>query len=220
MSSPVNCQSSANYAVNTATEDPFISPEFHLRNRSSSSTSQRSETSLEAACCSNAPSCRCRQSNWTWPSLSSLLRILRRHVIPFRWLFIVFCLTTALLIWHLPLPTHELAPRLSEQYSTSVPQVLWSPDPGSRSPDPELWLKENLQATLSRSQKWWKKSAPKPKAAIISLVRNEELEGIMQSMRQLEHHWNNKYEYPWIFFNEKPFSDEFKVYQATPILCP
>jgi alpha 1,2-mannosyltransferase len=51
----------------------------------------------------------------------------------------------------------------------------------------------------------------RPKAAIISLVRNEELEGILQSIRQLELHWNHKYHYPWIFFNEKPFSDEFKV---------
>lgn len=51
----------------------------------------------------------------------------------------------------------------------------------------------------------------RPRAAIISLVRNEELEGIMQSMRQLEYRWNRKYAYPWIFFNERPFSEEFKV---------
>lgn len=51
----------------------------------------------------------------------------------------------------------------------------------------------------------------RPRAAIISLVRNEELEGILQSMRELESHWNHKYQYPWIFFNEKPFSDKFKV---------
>jgi len=34
---------------------------------------------------------------------------------------------------------------------------------------------------------------------------------LMQSMRQLEFHWNRKYQYPWVFFNDEPFSDEFKV---------
>lgn len=53
--------------------------------------------------------------------------------------------------------------------------------------------------------------SPRPKAAIISLVRNEELQGIMQSMRQLELRWNWKYRYPWIFFSETGFSEEFKV---------
>jgi hypothetical protein len=74
--------------------------------------------------------------------------------------------------------------------------------------DPVQWLRDNShrngkpQAVMRHSR---------PKAAIISLVRNEELEGILQSMRQLELHWNRHYNYPWIFFNEKPFSDEFKA---------
>ena len=51
----------------------------------------------------------------------------------------------------------------------------------------------------------------KPKAALISLVRNNELEGIVQSMRQLEWRWNRKYNYPWVFFNDEEFSEEFKV---------
>ena len=51
----------------------------------------------------------------------------------------------------------------------------------------------------------------RPRAAIISLVRNEELDGIVQSMVQLEYRWNNKYQYPWIFFNDIGFSDHFKV---------
>lgn len=54
--------------------------------------------------------------------------------------------------------------------------------------------------------------SPKPRAALISLVRNSELPGLMQSMRQLEYRWNRKYQYPWIFFNDEPFSDEFKVW--------
>lgn len=48
------------------------------------------------------------------------------------------------------------------------------------------------------------------KAALISLVRNEELDGILQSMSQLEDKFNSKFNYPWIFFNDKEFTPEFK----------
>jgi hypothetical protein len=37
-------------------------------------------------------------------------------------------------------------------------------------------------------------------------------------MCQLELHWNHKYHYPWIFFNEKLFSDEFKVTSLSTFL--
>ncbi|KIW82390.1 hypothetical protein Z517_05417 [Fonsecaea pedrosoi CBS 271.37] len=68
---------------------------------------------------------------------------------------------------------------------------------------PGEWLKENSYPNDLRTRR--------PKAALISLVRNEELDGILQSMRQLEFRWNRRYQYPWVFFNEKPFSDEFKA---------
>ena len=83
---------------------------------------------------------------------------------------------------------------------------------------PETWLRENSQDahSVNRQGLWHGPKqllypSSRPRAALISLVRNEELAGIMQSMRQLEFHWNHKYQYPWIFFNEKPFSDEFKA---------
>jgi hypothetical protein len=41
-------------------------------------------------------------------------------------------------------------------------------------------------------------------------VRNEELEAMLQSMHDLERTWNHKFNYPWTFFNDKPFSEEFK----------
>ena len=47
-------------------------------------------------------------------------------------------------------------------------------------------------------------------ATILALVRNEELDGMLQSMQDLERTWNNKFNYPWTFFNDKPFTDEFK----------
>lgn len=75
---------------------------------------------------------------------------------------------------------------------------------------PEIWLRKNsgdIHAIGRSTITDWSR----PKAAMISLVRNEELEGIIQSMSELELHWNHKYRYPWIFFNDKAFDEEFKV---------
>src|SRR6266487_918998 len=47
-------------------------------------------------------------------------------------------------------------------------------------------------------------------ATLLSLVRNEEVEGMVQAMRDLERTWNSKFNYPWTFFNDVPFSEEFK----------
>ncbi len=87
--------------------------------------------------------------------------------------------------------------------------------------DPVAWLRENsndrhvvsdTSLPLLRSYRM----SNRPRAALISLVRNSELEGMMQSMRQLEYRWNRKYQYPWIFFNDEPFSEEFKVGGVQP----
>lgn len=48
------------------------------------------------------------------------------------------------------------------------------------------------------------------RAAFISLVRNEEARSIVSSMRQIESKFNRKFNYPWIFFNDEPFTPEFK----------
>jgi len=33
---------------------------------------------------------------------------------------------------------------------------------------------------------------------------------MLQSMRDLERTWNSKFNYPWLFLNDEPFSEEFK----------
>lgn len=206
-------QNSANHITDSGTEDPFISPEFHRRNRSLSSTSHISVTSSTADCCSNASTLRRQRPVWHWRPRGSRLTISRIKAVPIRWLFVVLCLIVTFIVWHLPPPpTRDFAFHLDEQVSTSAFQILRPrASAESHSTDPEKWLRDNSEEALSRNKRWWTRSSPKPRAAIITLVRNEELEGIMQSMRQLEHHWNRKYQYPWIFFNEKPFSEEFKV---------
>lgn len=48
--------------------------------------------------------------------------------------------------------------------------------------------------------------APRAKAAFIVLVRNQELDDMKSSMRDVEEKFNRKYGYPWIFLNDADFS--------------
>lgn len=48
-------------------------------------------------------------------------------------------------------------------------------------------------------------------ATLLSLVRNEEVDGMVQAMRDLERTWNSKFNYPWTFLNDVPFTEEFKT---------
>ncbi|KAF8590601.1 glycosyltransferase family 15 protein [Ramaria rubella] len=52
----------------------------------------------------------------------------------------------------------------------------------------------------------------KANAAFVFLARNGDLQGVISSMKQMEDRFNKKYQYPWIFLNEEPFSEEFKKY--------
>ncbi|KAG9230554.1 glycosyltransferase family 15 protein [Amylocarpus encephaloides] len=98
-----------------------------------------------------------------------------------------------------------------------VPIRATLPASAKKGPDPILWLHQNSgdkHSVLQTSSGWegfGMKADRRPRAALISLVRDNELEGIMASMRQLESRWNRKYQYPWIFFNDQPFTEEFKA---------
>ncbi|KAJ7155949.1 glycosyltransferase family 15 protein [Mycena crocata] len=47
-------------------------------------------------------------------------------------------------------------------------------------------------------------------AVFVILARNGDLNGIIVSMKQMEDRFNKKYNYPYVFLNEEPFSDGFK----------
>ncbi|ORX52802.1 glycosyl transferase [Hesseltinella vesiculosa] len=51
----------------------------------------------------------------------------------------------------------------------------------------------------------------KAKAAIIAVVRNKEQEKMIASIIQLEERFNKNFRYPYVFLNEEPFTDEFKI---------
>lgn len=155
-----------------------------------------------------------KQSIWSNPRIKQTRTRLyqsKRQVA----LLLIFLL--AIFFWFTPPPSTWR--RETETTIASSPNILSPARPvlakakTKHGPDPEKWLRDN-------SHNKWAVGTPsfgsigapaKPRAALISLVRNQELEGIVQSMTQLEYHWNHKYQYPWVFFNDEPFSDEFKV---------
>ena len=47
-------------------------------------------------------------------------------------------------------------------------------------------------------------------ATLMMLARNDELEGVVYSMKQLEDRFNRNYNYPWVFLNDEPFTEEFR----------
>ncbi|KAI4211865.1 MAG: hypothetical protein LQ351_005356 [Letrouitia transgressa] len=69
-------------------------------------------------------------------------------------------------------------------------------------PKGKLWRADDYAADNPNS--------PRINATILSLVRNKEIDGMVQSMRDLEKTWNSKFNYPWTFFNDEPFTEEFK----------
>ena len=51
------------------------------------------------------------------------------------------------------------------------------------------------------------------------LCRNEEVDGAVKSVRELEDRFNHKYHYPWVFLNEVEFTEEFKQYVVLSSCC-
>lgn len=70
-------------------------------------------------------------------------------------------------------------------------------------PKGHLWRKDDYAADNPNS--------PRIDATLLALVRNEEVDGMVQSMRDLERTWNSKFNYPWTFFNDVPFDENFKI---------
>lgn len=53
-------------------------------------------------------------------------------------------------------------------------------------------------------------SARKANATFVVLARNNDLAGVISSMKQMEDRFNKEFMYPWVFLNEEPFSDDFR----------
>lgn len=74
--------------------------------------------------------------------------------------------------------------------------------------------RDDIQQSLSPEEAEYARltdaSQERVKAAFVVLARNQEIYSLRSSMRHLEDRFNHKYNYPWIFLNEQPFTDEFK----------
>ncbi|KAJ2616319.1 hypothetical protein H4S08_000813 [Coemansia sp. RSA 1365] len=50
---------------------------------------------------------------------------------------------------------------------------------------------------------------PRANASFVVLIRNKELKDFLPTLSQLEQRFNRKFHYPYLFLNDKPFSQEF-----------
>ncbi|KAI0434025.1 nucleotide-diphospho-sugar transferase [Xylaria sp. FL1042] len=53
-------------------------------------------------------------------------------------------------------------------------------------------------------------SKPRANAAFVVLARNKELDGVIQSIKSIERHFNRWYHYPYVFLNDGEFNQTFK----------
>lgn len=66
-------------------------------------------------------------------------------------------------------------------------------------------------------------AAKKPRAngAFVVLARNKELDGVIQSIRSIERHFNRWFHYPYVFLNDGDFNSTFKEtvlnYTSAPV---
>ncbi len=55
-----------------------------------------------------------------------------------------------------------------------------------------------------------KTDGPRANAALVVLARNQELEGVVQSIKSMERHFNRWFHYPYVFLNDGDFDQTFK----------
>lgn len=53
-------------------------------------------------------------------------------------------------------------------------------------------------------------TGPRMNATFVTLARNSDVWEIAKSIRQVEDRFNRRYNYDWVFLNDKPFDDNFK----------
>jgi mannosyltransferase len=69
---------------------------------------------------------------------------------------------------------------------------------------------EPLRRVEGDNYAWDNENSDRTNATLLALVRNTELDDMISSMRDLERTFNRKFNYPWLFLNDVPFTDEFK----------
>mgnify|MGYP002621723879 CR=1 FL=1 len=57
---------------------------------------------------------------------------------------------------------------------------------------------------------WSIAPGPRMNATFVTLARNSDVWELAKSIRQIEDRFNRRYNYPWVFLNDKPFDETFK----------
>lgn len=53
-------------------------------------------------------------------------------------------------------------------------------------------------------------SQPRANASLVMLARNKEIDDVIKSMISMERHFNQWFNYPWVFLNDEPFDETFQ----------
>ncbi|KAK4963582.1 O-glycoside alpha-1,2-mannosyltransferase 4 [Elasticomyces elasticus] len=65
------------------------------------------------------------------------------------------------------------------------------------------------------------RNAPRENAAFVVLARNKELDGVIESIKSVERHFNRWFHYPYVFLNDGDFNSTFKEtilnYTSSPV---
>ncbi|KAF2213016.1 glycosyltransferase family 15 protein [Cercospora zeae-maydis SCOH1-5] len=65
------------------------------------------------------------------------------------------------------------------------------------------------------------KETPRANAAFVVLARNKELDGVIESLKSVERHFNRWFHYPYVFLNDGEFNSTFKEavtnYTSSPV---
>lgn len=113
-----------------------------------------------------------------------------------------------LLVLGVIISIHYILSFTHEEYgkATSISNIAeqWTgpkPNPPYKTPVPDEYYKPDAPLDLQ---------ARKSNASFVMLVRNSDLSGIMSSMKQIEDRFNRKFQYPYVFLNDEPFTQNFK----------
>ncbi|KAJ1919008.1 hypothetical protein H4219_002267 [Mycoemilia scoparia] len=77
-------------------------------------------------------------------------------------------------------------------------------------PQLQFWDGFKFTKTINEVPDMYSPNGTKPvKAAFVILVRNTELIGMRKAMQSIEDRFNRKHNYPYVFLNDVPFTEEF-----------
>jgi mannosyltransferase len=63
-------------------------------------------------------------------------------------------------------------------------------------------------------------NGPRANAAFVVLARNKELDGVIQSIKSIERHFNRWFHYPYVFLNDGDFNETFREAVLSHVSAP